>query len=102
MPHGRAPAIGELFRFEAAAKALRHIAKHGVRAYYEGEIAQSIVKHAQSHGGSMTLADLANYRAEWVQPISQSLPAMDGQQYDLHEIPPNGQGIDDYWHIEPP
>ena len=93
MPHGRAPAIGELFRFEAAAKGLRHIAKHGVRAYYEGEIAESIARHAQQHGGVMSLADLANYRPEWVTPISQSAPACDGQQYDLHEIPPNGQGI---------
>jgi gamma-glutamyltranspeptidase/glutathione hydrolase len=93
MPHGRAPAIGELFRFEAAAKALRHIAKHGVRAYYEGEIAEAIARHAQQHGGAMCLADLANYRPEWVTPISQSVPACDGQLYDLHEIPPNGQGI---------
>jgi gamma-glutamyltranspeptidase / glutathione hydrolase len=93
MPHGRAPAIGELFRFEAAAKGLRHIAKHGVRAYYEGEIAEAIARHAQQHGGAMSLADLANYRPEWVMPISQSVPACDRQQYDLHEIPPNGQGI---------
>lgn len=93
MPHGRAPMIGELFRFQAAAKALRHIAKHGVRAYYEGEIAEAITKHAQLHGGVMSLDDLANYRPEWVIPISQSVPACDAQQYDLHEIPPNGQGI---------
>lgn len=93
MPHGRAPAIGELFRFDAVAKALHHIAKHGVRAYYEGEIAEAIARHAQQHGGAMCLADLANYRPEWVTPISQSVPACDGQRYDLHEIPPNGQGI---------
>ena len=93
MPHGRAPAIGELFQFGAAARALRHIAKHGIRSYYEGEIAQAIAEHAQQHGGVMCLADLANYRPEWVTPISQSVPACDGQLYDLHEIPPNGQGI---------
>ena len=93
MPHGRTPAIGELFRFEAAAKGLRHIAKHGVRAYYEGEIAEAMAKHAQQHGGVMSLADLANYRPDWVEPISQSVQAIDGAHYDLHEIPPNGQGI---------
>lgn len=93
MPHGRAPAIGELFRFEGAAKALRQIAKQGVHAFYEGEIAEAIARHAREHGGAMTLADLANYRSDWVEPISQSISAIDGEQYDLHEIPPNGQGI---------
>ena len=93
MPHGRAPAIGEVFRFEAASKALRRIAKQGVRAFYEGEIAEAIARHAQQHGGAMSLADLANYRPDWVEPISQSVQAIDGAHYDLHEIPPNGQGI---------
>jgi len=93
MPHGRAPAIGEVFRFEGAAKALRQIAKQGVRAFYEGEIAEAIARHAREHGGAMSLADLANYRPDWVEPISQSVSACDGEHYDLHEIPPNGQGI---------
>lgn len=93
MPHGRAPAIGELFRFEGAAKALRHIAKQGIRTFYEGELAEAMVRHAREHGGAMDLADLANYRPNWVEPISQSVPACDGEHYELHEIPPNGQGI---------
>lgn len=36
----------------------------------------------------MTLDDLRNYRPEWVKPISRSY-----RGYELHEIPPNGQGI---------
>jgi len=36
----------------------------------------------------MTVADLAGYKPEWVQPLAQ-----DYRGYTLHEIPPNGQGI---------
>jgi len=93
MPRGRAPEIGEQIHFHAAAKALRLIAARGIREFYEGEIADAMVAHAQSHGGSMTLGDLASYRPDWVGTISQRVRGSDGGQYDVHEIPPNGQGI---------
>jgi gamma-glutamyltranspeptidase / glutathione hydrolase len=93
MPHGRAPEIGEIFRFEAAAKTLKKIAKSGIREFYDGEIAQSIASYAKAHGGTMTLDDLANYRPDWVGTISQDIKGVDGKTYSMHEIPPNGQGI---------
>ena len=93
MPHGRAPEIGEIFRFEAAAKAFKKIAKSGIREFYEGEIAQSIASYAKSHSGAMTLDDLAAYRPDWVGTIQQNIKAADGKTYSMHEIPPNGQGI---------
>jgi gamma-glutamyltranspeptidase/glutathione hydrolase len=93
MPHGRAPEIGEIFRFEAAAKTLKTIAKSGIREFYEGEIAQAITQHSSSHGGSMTLDDLAQYRPDWVGTIQQEIQGVDGKTYAMHEIPPNGQGI---------
>lgn len=93
MPHGRAPEIGEIFRFEAAAKTLKTIAKSGIREFYEGEIAQAIAQHSSSNGGSMTLEDLAGYRPDWVGTIQQEIQGVDGKTYAMHEIPPNGQGI---------
>jgi gamma-glutamyltranspeptidase/glutathione hydrolase len=93
MPHGRAPEIGEIFRFQAAAKTLKTIAKSGIREFYEGEIAQAIAQYSKSHGGSMTLEDLAAYRPDWVGTIQQEMKAADGKTYAMHEIPPNGQGI---------
>ncbi len=88
LPWGRAPQVGELFEFKAAAKALRAIAATKGEAFYGGEIAQAIARFSAQHGGSHTVADFAAYRPEWVRPIAQTY-----RGYTLHEIPPNGQGI---------
>ncbi len=88
LPWGRAPNVGELFQFKAAARGLKAIAQSKGRAFYEGEIAQALVQFSAQHGGSMSLQDLAQYRPEWVTPIEQKY-----RGYSLHEIPPNGQGI---------
>ena len=88
MPRGRAPNVAELFRFPDAARSLRLIAQSRGDAYYGGEIAQAAERHSRAHGGSITAADFAAYRPEWVAPIG-----MDYAGHTLHEIPPNGQGI---------
>ena len=88
MPWGRAPQVGELFQFPAAARALRAIGATRGEAFYTGEIAQAMVAFAQAQGGSLSLADLAAHRPEWVAPIARNY-----RGYTLHEIPPNGQGI---------
>ncbi|MFC7434108.1 gamma-glutamyltransferase family protein [Hydrogenophaga bisanensis] len=88
LPRGRAPEVGELFRFAAAARGLRAIADSRGEAFYRGPIAQALARFSAEHGGALTEDDLASYRPEWVQPIGQ-----DYRGYTLHEIPPNGQGI---------
>jgi gamma-glutamyltranspeptidase/glutathione hydrolase len=88
LPWGRAPKVGELFKFPAAARGLRAIAKTKGAAFYGGEIAAAIEKFSAANGGSLTAKDFANYQPEWVTPLSQNY-----RGYTLHEIPPNGQGI---------
>jgi gamma-glutamyltranspeptidase/glutathione hydrolase len=88
LPNGRAPQVGERFRFPAAARALRAIGDTRGAAFYQGEIAQAIARFSAAHGGSLTAADLAAHRPEWVTPLAQ-----DYRGYSLHEIPPSGQGI---------
>ena len=88
LPWGRAPQVGELFQFKAAAKALRAIGASKGAAFYGGEIAHAIEKFSAINGGSLTAHDLAAYQAEWVTPIAKNY-----RGYTLHEIPPNGQGI---------
>jgi gamma-glutamyltranspeptidase/glutathione hydrolase len=67
---------------------LRRIALTQGEAFYRGEIAEALVAHSSANGGSMALADLANYRPEWVTPIRKNFAG-----HTVHEIPPNGQGI---------
>lgn len=88
LPWGRAPQVGELFRFPAAARGLRAIAETKGQAFYGGEIAEAIARFSKDNGGAHTVQDFANYKPEWVKPISR-----DYRGYTLHEIPPNGQGI---------
>ncbi len=88
LPWGRAPQVGELFCFEAAARTLRLIADTQGEAFYRGEIAAAAQAHARAHGGAMKAADFAAYAPEWVTPL-----AHDYRGHTLHEIPPNGQGI---------
>jgi gamma-glutamyltranspeptidase/glutathione hydrolase len=88
LPKGRAPEVGERFAFPAAARALRAIAATRGAALYSGEIAEAVAAHAAANGGAMTVADLAAFEPEWVDPIG-----IDAWGHRLHEIPPNGQGI---------
>ncbi len=88
LPWGRAPNVGELFRFKAAAKALRLIAGSKGSAFYGGEIAQAIERFSGLNGGSVTAKDFADFKPEWVKPIGK-----DYRGHTVHEIPPNGQGI---------
>ncbi len=88
LPWGRAPNVGELFQFKAAARGLRAIANTKGQAFYGGEIAHAIEKFSNQHNGTLKASDFAAYQPEWVKPIGK-----DYRGYTLHEIPPNGQGI---------
>ena len=88
LPKGRAPQVGELFQFPAAARGLRAIANTKGQAFYGGEIAHALEKFSNAHGGSLKASDFAAYQADWVTPIAQNY-----RGHTLHEIPPNGQGI---------
>ncbi len=88
MPRGRSPEPGERFVFKGAGQTLRRIAETRGEAFYRGEIAARLARHAKENGGAMTEADLAAYEPEWVETIGK-----DYAGYTLHQIPPNGQGI---------
>ena len=90
LPGGRAPNAGDIFEQPALAETLRAIARHGAKAFYEGCIAQDMVKTLRSRGGLHTEEDFAAglHNAEFVEPIT-----LNWKGYDLYQCPPNGQGI---------
>jgi gamma-glutamyltranspeptidase / glutathione hydrolase len=88
LPEDRPPKAGEIYRNPELAWSLQQIAQHGRDAFYKGEIARRILETMKRHGGTMTAADLAEYTAEWVEPISTTY-----RDWTVYEMPPNGTGI---------
>jgi gamma-glutamyltranspeptidase/glutathione hydrolase len=86
--NGHTPKVGEVFKNPSLAKSLKLIAENGRDGYYKGEIAQAIVKLSDAKGGLFTLADFADYHAEWLDPVKTNY-----RGYDVWELPPPGQGI---------
>jgi len=85
---GAAPKVGGVFRDPEMAAAFRLIAARGPEAFYRGPISSAILKTSVRLGGTMTAADLSEYSAEWVQPISTEY-----RGWRVYEMPPNSQGV---------
>lgn len=88
MPQGRAPNVGERMTMPGAAATLEAIAREGTDTFYRGETAEKLASFLQQNGGTLSTADLESYQPEWCGTIS-----CDYRGYQVHEIPPSGQGI---------
>ncbi len=86
--NGRAPLEGDVVKFPALAATMKAIAQKGAKAFYEGEIAQDMVKTLRAGGSFQTEEDFASHRGEVVTPISTNY-----RDLDILELPPNGQGL---------
>jgi len=87
-PDGKPVSFGTIFKNPQLAEVYETLARQGPKAFYEGEIAERIVKFSQAHGGRFAPRDFHDHKADWVEPVSTSY-----RGYDVWEIPPNGQGI---------
>ncbi len=85
------PAIGsepaERWRQPDMARTLRLLAEQGAAAFYEGEIAERIVRDMADHGGLITRADLAGYR-----PLVDS-PGLESSYRGVRLVGPRLTGI---------
>ncbi|KAI9849793.1 MAG: hypothetical protein M1837_000004 [Sclerophora amabilis] len=110
----RAPLPGEIFWNKNLANTFRLLGKHGKKGFYEGPVAEALIKVVQDEGGHLGLEDLkkhAEIGSEEVDPISikfngqsigdiqkDSINGRQGSENDengveVWECPPNGQGI---------
>src|SRR5512133_756591 len=85
---GRGPHAGEIFRNPNLARTFEIVASGGKPAFYQGEIAEAIVRVTGEAGGCMSLEDLASHTSTWEEPVS-----VEYRGFRVYECPPNGQGI---------
>ena len=88
LPNGRPPVPGQLFKNPNLARTLETIGAGGRDAFYKGPIAQAIAASMKQKNGLIEARDLADHRADWVNPINTSY-----RGYDVYELPPNTQGV---------
>ena len=88
LPQGKAPRAGERFVNKAAAATLTSIAETRGESFYRGHLAEQIAADAAKHSGALSMEDMAANTPDWCGTVAQPF-----DNFSLHEIPPNGQGI---------
>ena len=69
------------------ARTFQAIVDGGREAFYQGDIAKTIVGFSKEQGGILTLEDLADCRSRWQEPISTTY-----RDHTVYEAPPNSSG----------
>ncbi len=85
---GAAPGYGGIYQNPRLAAFYEILAREGAQAFYQGEIAERIVKFSTDNGGYFSMRDFEAHESNWLDPVHASY-----RGYDLWELPPNGQGI---------
>jgi len=88
MPGGTLPREGDIHRQENLAKTLQIIADKGASGFYQGPVAEAMVETLRGLGGLHTLEDFASVKGNYVTTASTNY-----RGYDVHQVPPNNQGI---------
>lgn len=88
LPDGAPPQVGQVVRLPGLAATLRAIAEDGPAGFYDGPVADAIVRTLQELGGVMTHDDLHGHTSTWGESITTTYGGV-----TIHEHPPNGQGL---------
>lgn len=87
---GEPQPAGTVLRNPALAEVLRRVAKEGVEAFYQGDVARDVVAKVQGHPvhpGRLSLQDMAGYQAKAREPL-----CTDWLRYRLCGFPPPSSG----------
>nr|XP_057926765.1 gamma-glutamyltransferase 5a [Doryrhamphus excisus] len=79
---------GDIVKFETLADTLETIANLGADAFYTGKIAEDLIRDIQEAGGTLTLHDMASYKAT----VSDAWNITLGE-YQMYIPPPPAGGI---------
>lgn len=86
-PDGRPLQAGQRLVQGDLASTYRGLIQHGRDYFYTGPVARAIDETSRRHGGAITYADLAAFRARWQEPISTVY-----RSHVVYESPPNSSG----------
>ena len=78
---------GDVLVQKELANTLQMIADKGTKAFYQGEVAEAIVKKVNKSGGIINLKDLYNYKAKFRKPI-----VVPYKNYTIISMPPPSSG----------
>lgn len=84
----KGPNEGEFVSNKPLAKVFRAVSEGGKKAFYEGPIAEAIIRETTSRKHKLDLQDLSSHQSTIVDPMN-----IDFQNHKVWEIPPNGQGL---------
>lgn len=84
---GKLPGYGQIVKNPALATTLQRIARSGPKAFYEGVVAAQIVASTRAAGGSLTMADLRQYRPKERKAIKVRYAGA-----DVYMMPPPSAG----------
>ena len=88
LPAGQAPAVGTVMRFPRLADTMERVARHGRAGFYEGDVAEEIVRHMNDAGGAWHSTDLAGHESSWETAASTTYRGL-----ACYQAPPNSQGF---------
>ena len=87
-PEGRCPSVGEKVCLLDHAETLEEIAQTMGESFYRGSLAEKILEANDLGEGGITRSDLSEFYPEEITPLTLSF-----QGHEVHELPPNGQGV---------
>ncbi|MCZ6632536.1 MAG: gamma-glutamyltransferase [bacterium] len=88
LSRGRALLPGEVLIQKDLAKSYRRVIEGGADVFYRGDLAREMVGFVQQEGGLLSEKDLADFKPEWVDPVSTSY-----RGYDVYCPPPPSAGF---------
>ncbi|KAI9638894.1 nucleophile aminohydrolase [Dioszegia hungarica] len=86
-PDGKALPPGAKYPRPEFARTLRLLADRGADGFYEGEVAEALIKVVRERGGLMSLDDLKNFQPRWIDPIQARY-----RDYTLWTLPAPASG----------
>ncbi|WP_215843406.1 gamma-glutamyltransferase [Acidithiobacillus montserratensis] len=69
MPNGEIPKPDAVWPQKALGRTIKEIAENGPESFYQGYLAEKMIKGLRASGSLLTEKDMSSFRTEWMQPL---------------------------------